>query len=691
MSDSRSTHNGLNIRGAGIRMGYKRDSETRYDADDLDGDATLRLPRIADAPSNPVAGDMYTKDSDGKVYVYQDDGWTTVDGTAASSLEAAYAGGQIITVDDANLEFDLDDAGNDYHLQIDVTANGTIDDGLVFATSGGGSAVLTDAIDATDAGITNAINVGTNTIKGTTGNIDFSNFDVTGASGNTSIGGTLGVTGATTLSSTVAISGAVTGQGQLILDVDNAEALLIRENGDSADIITVDTTGDAGDTTLTVNPQNTTGTGVAITADAITTGNGLHVSADAATSGTVVLASATEATLDGGYYFRAYDETDSADVFTVAEDGATSIISNADGATGAVLRLQQDSASPATNDVVGEIEVYGDDAGGNVTELAKVEVKYTDTTVDSEDADMIFSVASGSSMTQLLQLDSDVNGIVVGKGSAAGYVVSKGDYNLVLETGNSTTGTITMTDGANGDIDITPNGTGIVSVTNDSGIAVGAGDDFTVTLSSDDVTLANTTQDKDIIVSVNDDGSQGEVFRVDGSASSVLVDTDKKIEFRDTGLYIQSSADGQLDIVADTTVALSGAVTMDSTLTVTTGLQAAAVDRTATDDGTGTGTIADGTSIVTVDADSDANHIITLPTPTPGNVVWLLTQDDSTGFELRTDTPGSVGINGGTGASAESAIAAAIVAVRCVCVSADYWLCTQFDADGDESKVEAAA
>ena len=45
--------------------------------------------------------------------------------------------------------------------------------------------------------------------------------------------------------------------------------------------------------------------------------------------------------------------------------------------------------------------------------------------------------------------------------------------------------------------------------------------------------------------------------------------SDKKLQFRDTGLNIYSSADGQLDIVADTTVALSGAVTADSTIVAT--------------------------------------------------------------------------------------------------------------------------
>jgi len=38
--------------------------------------------------------------------------------------------------------------------------------------------------------------------------------------------------------------------------------------------------------------------------------------------------------------------------------------------------------------------------------------------------------------------------------------------------------------------------------------------------------------------------------------------TDQKIQFRDTGIYINSSADGQLDIVADTEIQIA-ATTVD--------------------------------------------------------------------------------------------------------------------------------
>ena len=57
--------------------------------------------------------------------------------------------------------------------------------------------------------------------------------------------------------------------------------------------------------------------------------------------------------------------------------------------------------------------------------------------------------------------------VVVGTGATDATVQSDGNHNLVLQTGNSTTGSISITDGANGDIAISPNGTGTVVVNTD--------------------------------------------------------------------------------------------------------------------------------------------------------------------------------------------------------------------------------
>ena len=57
---------------------------------------------------------------------------------------------------------------------------------------------------------------------------------------------------------------------------------------------------------------------------------------------------------------------------------------------------------------------------------------------------------------------------------------------------------------------------GRITVQSDSGIRIGAGNDITMTLSSDDFTIAQTTQDKDIIFTVNDGGVTKTLMTLDG-------------------------------------------------------------------------------------------------------------------------------------------------------------------------------
>jgi len=114
-----------------------------------------------------------------------------------------------------------------------------------------------------------------------------------------------------------------------------------------------------------------------------------------------------------------------------------------------------------------------------------------------------------------------------------------------------------------------------------------------------------------------------------------------------------------------------------------------AVARTATADGTGNGTIAAAglLQFITVTS-ADANHIVVLPTPTPGRIVILHVA--ATGYELRTSDPATIGINGGTGASAESAIGANTTVVM-ICATATSWKGLQLGSDGTLAKVEVAA
>jgi hypothetical protein len=63
--------------------------------------------------------------------------------------------------------------------------------------------------------------------------------------------------------------------------------------------------------------------------------------------------------------------------------------------------------------------------------------------------------------------------------------------------------------------------TGKLIIQSDTGLVVGAGQDVTMTLSSDNFTIAQTTQDKDIIFTVNDGGTTKEALRITGSTGRI--------------------------------------------------------------------------------------------------------------------------------------------------------------------------
>ena len=139
----------------------------------------------------------------------------------------------------------------------------------------------------------------------------------------------------------------------------------------------------------------------------------------------------------------------------------------------------------------------------------------------------------------------------------------------------------------------------------------------------------------------------------------------------------------------DTAPAFTGAPTIGG-FGIVTGTPDA-VARTATADGTTTGTIAAAgmVQIVKVTA-TDANHIIVLPAPVLGKIVVLI-EVTTAGYELRTSAPATIGINGGTGASAESAIPASTTAIL-ICETATNWKGLQLSSTaGTLAKVEVAA
>ncbi len=109
-----------------------------------------------------------------------------------------------------------------------------------------------------------------------------------------------------------------------------------------------------------------------------------------------------------------------------------------------------------------------------------------------------------------------------------------------------------------------------------------------------------------------------------------------------------------------------------------------------TADGTGTGLIPSYAKLVTVATVSDANHWLTLPAPRVGRRLTIL-NSSGTGMELRSSAPATIGISGGTGASAESAVASTALRIELFCVSLTNWIANSHVAASTESAVEAAA
>lgn len=109
-----------------------------------------------------------------------------------------------------------------------------------------------------------------------------------------------------------------------------------------------------------------------------------------------------------------------------------------------------------------------------------------------------------------------------------------------------------------------------------------------------------------------------------------------------------------------------------------------------TADGTGTGAIVPGSQVATVTS-ANAAHWVTLPAPVVGTLITLISTN-TTGYEIRSSAPATVGINGGVSAAGESAIAGATgTMVQLLCVSATNWIGWSRVAAGTLSVVQVAA
>ena len=200
--------------------------------------------------------------------------------------------------------------------------------------------------------------------------------------------------------------------------------------------------------------------------------------------------------------------------------------------------------------------------------------------LNSTDQTLSITQGSGANVT----IATTKSAIVLADGAGSGAAVT--DFTAVL-------GALTELDG------ITAG-----TVTASKAVVVDSNKDITgfrnVTMTGElDAATLDISGDADIDGTTNLD-----IVDIDGAvniAAATTIATDNKIQFRDTAIYIQSSADGQLDIVADTevqiaattidingAVALNGAITGATNITLSGELDAATLDISGNADINGT-------------------------------------------------------------------------------------------------------
>ncbi len=137
---------------------------------DIPTGITFRLPQASPVENK---NGLYWDAATNKLCIDKDSDLCTsaLGGAAATGLDSAYDNGPFITVDAADVDFNLANATNDYKFSIDNTSGGEISTAMDITTSSTGSTFVT-ALDLSDADITHALSLGENRIKGTYFNWD---------------------------------------------------------------------------------------------------------------------------------------------------------------------------------------------------------------------------------------------------------------------------------------------------------------------------------------------------------------------------------------------------------------------------------------------------------------------------------------------------------------------------------------
>ena len=181
---------------------------------------------------------------------------------------------------------------------------------------------------------------------------------------------------------------------------------------------------------------------------------------------------------------------------------------------------------------------YMNDDGGNITEVARMTVNLVDAGASTEDAKIVWSIRSAGSGTL-------VDALTIASSASAAQSIDFNQDSITFGTGTAAT----------------------------------------------DITLTFDAETNDGVITWMEDE---DYFKF---SDDILMNTTERINFHDTAIYIYASTDGQLDLVADTeiqiaattidingAVALNGAITGATNITLSGELDAATLDLSSSAD-----------------------------------------------------------------------------------------------------------